>query len=418
MQQNHILFLSANDFKEKSIQVLRKTPEAFVKEGWNVTYIVARDYSKQGNYYYENEINLNGVKIIRFPFSLTKLRNRFTNKLVQTILTQIAGYIVILQLFVKAKKEIKNNKIDVVYGYEVHGVCANILLKKFKYLKNIKIVSRFQGTWIGKYLEDKNYLKLILNFEDVYSLKSYADLCIMTNDGTKGKYALEKLKSRAFKNLKFWTNGVDNQLIPEEQYADLVEKYNPNKDKLIITSVSRLEEWKRVDRIILIISNLVNKHNFTKIKYLLIGEGGKIDEYKNLVKQNKLENYIEFIGAIDNKEVKKYLNLAEVFFSTYNLSNVGNPLLEAIRAHKIIFTLNNGDTSSWIHHNENGFIYDVNENLIEKMSLDLLEISTNKELKNKITQNIKKTETEKLWTWEERFVAEIYEVTKLVANEN
>jgi len=47
-----ILFLSALDFKEKSIQVIRKTPEAYLKYGWKVFYVVARDNSKYGNYFY------------------------------------------------------------------------------------------------------------------------------------------------------------------------------------------------------------------------------------------------------------------------------------------------------------------------------------------------------------------------------
>lgn len=48
-----ILFLSGLDFKDKSIQVIRKTPEAYVNSGWSVHYIVARDTSSKGNYYYE-----------------------------------------------------------------------------------------------------------------------------------------------------------------------------------------------------------------------------------------------------------------------------------------------------------------------------------------------------------------------------
>jgi len=114
MSKKHILFLSANDFKEKSIQVLRKTPEAFVNAGWKVTYIVARDYSTAGNYYYEKEINIEGVDIIRFPFPFTALRNKVKNHLLQTIITQLAGYLTILKLYSFAKKELKKNKVDFV----------------------------------------------------------------------------------------------------------------------------------------------------------------------------------------------------------------------------------------------------------------------------------------------------------------
>jgi len=37
------------DFKEKSIQVIRKTPEAYIEAGWDVHYVVARDgFKKMG----------------------------------------------------------------------------------------------------------------------------------------------------------------------------------------------------------------------------------------------------------------------------------------------------------------------------------------------------------------------------------
>ena len=410
----HILFLSANDFKEKSIQVLRKTPEAFVKAGWKVTYIVARDYSKKGNYFYEKEINIDGVNIIRFPFALTKLRDKINNRILQTIVTQIAGYITILQLYRYAKNELKKTKVDVLYGYEVYGVCAAILLRKTGKLNNIKIVSRFQGTWVAQYIKNRKFFKLLLNFDDVIALKSYADLCIMTNDGTMGDYALKKLKSKALHNLKFWVNGVDEQKLPSEKYVDLTEKYKEYVNYIKLLSISRLESWKRVDRIINTVSYLINNLNCKNVIYFVVGDGSLRSQYEEMVKKENISDNVIFVGGIPNSEVKKYLNFADVFFSTYDLSNVGNPLLEAIRANKIIFTLNNGDTSSWIKHKVNGFIYDIDENLPEKMATDLLELIKNNQLKEQILLNIQKTEKEKLWTWQERMQAEVKEVEALL----
>ncbi len=411
----HILFLSANDFKEKSIQVIRKTPESYVAAGWKVTYIVARDYSKAGNYYYEDEINPEGVDVIRIPMPLTRLRDRTKTHFFRTIYTQLAGYSTIFKLAKEAREFIRSSpeKVDVIYGYEVHGVCAVSRLKKLCKKRKIKIVSRFQGTWMTKYIKEKNYLKQILNLDDLIALRSRADLCIMTNDGTEGDFAINKLKSRARHNFKFWVNGVDEQKIPEAEYIDLKQKYNPNGNKLVVLSISRLEEWKRVERIINTISYVVNSVNYKDILYLIIGEGSFINKYKQMVAENKLTDYVDFVGAVKNEEVKKYLNMADVFFSTYDLSNVGNPLLEAIRSNKIIFTLNNGTTSEWITHKENGFIYDMNDSLIESMGKDLYLLTQDQELQSKILKNIALTEKEKLWTWPERFAAEINAVEAL-----
>jgi glycosyltransferase involved in cell wall biosynthesis len=413
-----ILFLSANDFKDKSIQVIRKTPEAYVAAGYKVFYIVARDNSKAGNYFYEEEINPEGVDVIRFSMPLNGLRNAFRKTAFLTVITQIAAYLSIFKLSRKAKKVLKNKKIDVLYGYETHGVCAVKLLRFFGRTKGIKIVSRFQGSWIAKYLKEKRRLKLLLNFDDVKALKAKADLCIMTNDGTEGDYALKTLKSKALKNMKFWVNGVDEMKLEETEYQDLKNKYNPNNDTFIICSISRLESWKRVDRIIHSIAKLVREHKQENVLYLLIGEGSLMESYKTLVKKLGIDKHVVFIGGIANVEIKKYLNLADVFISTYDLSNVGNPLLEAIRANKIIFTLNNGTTADWIQNNKNGFIYDVNKNVSGNIATDLNTVITDKTLQNEIIEAIKKTEKNKLWTWEQRFQAELDAVSELLQDEN
>jgi len=418
-QEEHIktiLFLSANDFKEKSIQVIRKTPEAFVDAGWKVTYIVARDRSKAGNYFYEKEINPAGVDVIRFDMPLAGLRSRIKNHFLLTVITQIAAWITIFKLAKRARKFLKNseNNVDVIYGYEVHGVCAVDWMRRWGRLKQMKIVSRFQGTWMTSYLREGKWLKRFLNIDDVIALKSNADLCIMTNDGTDGDEAMRRLKSKALHNLKFWINGVDEQKLSPDAYSELKSMYNPDGTKCVVLSVSRMESWKRVDRILDVISCAVKKHGAKNLLYIAAGEGSMLAQYQQSVREEGLDEYVVFTGALPHDEVKKYLNVADIFMSTYDLSNVGNPLLEAIRANKIIFTLNNGATGEWIRHRENGFIYNVDEHLIENMATDLVALMQDESLKNLIKINIEITEHDKLWSWQERMDAEIKAVESIV----
>ena len=136
------------------------------------------------------------------------------------------------------------------------------------------------------------------------------------------------------------------------------------------------------------------------------------------MKEHHLEEYIKIIGAVPNTEVKKYLNFADVFLSTYDLSNVGNPLLEAIRCNKIIFTLNNGSTAEWVKHEENGFIYDIDEKLHQRIAEDIIRIADDEALRQNIINGVQKLEQDKLWTWKERMDAEVNAVEELLDNEN
>jgi hypothetical protein len=106
--------------------------------------------------------------------------------------------------------------------------------------------------------------------------------------------------------------------------------------------------------------------------------------------------------------------MSDDFISMYDLSNVGNPLLEAIRAHKIIFTLNNGDTASWIEHRKNGFIYDVKSGFEKLAAKDFVQTANHAELRDSIAEGVKATANSKLWTWDERLTAEVEAVEELL----
>lgn len=398
-----ILFLSGIDFKEKSIQVIVKTPEAYAKDGWLVDYIVARDNCQNGNYFYENEINPIGVNVNRvyWPFPVLRAtKNRFFSLL----LSKFSSAITIFNLFRHAKNHIKKEKYDVVYGYELQGVLALQFLKFFTNF-DAKTVTRFQGTFLNEMFVNNQYLRLLFNFDLVLAIKSKSDLLIMTNDGTRGDKALTKIKGKTIYNFRFWVNGVD-EYINELSSEKIISK------PVRFLSVSRLVGWKRVDRGIKIIKSLVNS-GLEKLTYTIVGEGECRGELENLVKELNLQKHIIFVGGIKHSEVKKYLLDSNFFISMYDSSNVGNPLLEAIRSHNCIVTLDNGDTADWVVHKKNGLIYNpkfFSPNLVAE---DILEILKNGNTYRKIISEIKITEKEKLWTWSDRLNAEIEAVHSL-----
>jgi glycosyltransferase involved in cell wall biosynthesis len=408
-----ILFVSALDFKKKSIQVIRKTPEAFVNDGWQVDYLLARDGAKKGNYFYEDEINPEGVNIIRLKWKLTWLRNMMPGVL-HTISTKFAAYKTTWMLYSKAKQLVKENTYDVVYGYEIHGVLAVSRLRKKNLISESKIVSRFQGTWLALYFLNNNTKKLRLNKEAIIALNQESNLCIMTNDGTQGNLAMDKLGDTSkHDKFVFWTNGVDSQEVAANQLEELTQQFKADGE-FIFLSVSRLESWKRVERGINAFITFKQANPNLNARLIIVGEGSSRQELEKIAKQSDYSEYINFTGGVAHDEVKNFLNLADAFISMYDLSNVGNPLLEAIRANKIIFTLNNGDTASWIKHRENGFIYEVDQSLSENAAKDFAEITSNDALRASIVNNIRNTEKEKLWTWSERMSAEIKEVNQLL----
>lgn len=412
MNKKTILFLSALDFKDKSIQVIRKTPEAYAEAGWNVHYVVGRDESRHGNYFYENIIECAGVKAYRFKWPLQALRDRVSSRALLLLLTKLISLLVTFKLAWQGAKILRSTQVDVVYGYEIQGVLALNLLKCVGLTRRINTVSRFQGTFLHDMLTAKQYARIAFNYDLCLALWLPSQLCIMTNDGTQGDKAVATIAPKNLAVLKFWPNGVDQHTPDINQVAAIRERLQLS-GKPVFLSISRLVNWKRVDRAINVLAVLKQQHAITDFKYLIVGEGQEKNALEALVNNLGLSDNVIFIGSVPNAEVKNYLEVCDYFISTYDSSNVGNPLLEAIRANKIIFTLNNGDTSSWITHNINGFIYDINAQLFTAMATDMNKVIQDDILRAQIINGVKTTNATKLWSWQARFAAEIAAVENL-----
>nr|WP_228287285.1 glycosyltransferase [Acinetobacter pittii] len=193
--------------------------------------------------------------------------------------------------------------------------------------------------------------------------------------------------------MRFWVNGVDK--IRHKKWPE------SNNEKIKIVSISRLIEWKRVDRCIKVVEKLVES-GFVNFEYEIIGGGDLKSKLEKLVESLGLNNFIKFSGAIPHTEALEKLENSQIFFSMYDSSNVGNPLLEAIRANKIIVTLNNGDTGSWIKHKINGLIYDPSDEYYEQAATDIYNIIKDPNIRVSMLEQVALTEKNKLWDWHER----------------
>ena len=93
---------------------------------------------------------------------------------------------------------------DLLYGYEVHGVLAQRLVRR---RWPLPLVARFQGTVMRPHL-DRWHGRLRL-YEEVLALRTPAQLYIMTDDGTQGDEVLSRLNPGSAGKVRFWRNGLD-----------------------------------------------------------------------------------------------------------------------------------------------------------------------------------------------------------------
>ena len=373
-----------------------KTIKGYIDSGWELTLITPK--GKNNNPVPNlNLINFNLLLSVFLKFPILRFFVNYLN-------VKYAEY----KFYNIGRKLLNSNSENVIlYAYEVHGVKAS---KKLSVKFNVPLVTRFQGTVLSGI--KNNIFNRLLYYPHFSSLKTESDLVIMTNDGTLGDRVLYDLNNKSSKVL-FLRNGIDINFfekVENNQLVNLKEKYNLKQTDKILLTVSRLAKWKKVERAIHALNEVIKKDS--NYKLIIVGDG---DEKANLIKLTEnlqLKDYIIFAGAQPHSLIKAYLKIANVFLSLYDLSNVGNPLLEAMILAKPIITLNVGSTNSIISHEINGILLDIND--LSKIPYYIDKICNSNEFAISLGENARKYAKDNFWTWNERIKKEIENVELLL----
>lgn len=301
-------------------------------------------------------------------------------------------------------KEGLTKENTVVYALETHAVRA---AKAVSQKNGMPLVTRFYGTAMC----DKPY-SLYLRLRDYPSfqaLRTEADFVIMTNDGTKGDQVLERVHNPSKKRV-FWRNGVDypetNGVIPPE----IAEKI---AGKPVIQTLCRLNRWKHVDRAISAMPGVLEKCPDAML--VVCGYGPEQEALEEQARQENVAEHVIFTGGLKHEDAIAYVKRANVFLSLYDLSNLGNPLFEAMRCGKAIVTLDVGATGTVVENKRNGILLSLDE--LPELPDVICRLLQNDEERKKLEDGALRYAEENFRTWEERVADEIREVTALLPPE-
>ena len=157
---------------------------------------------------------------------------------------------------------------------------------------------------------------------------------------------------------------------------------NRSVDKLL--GVGRLESQKNFASIINVLSN-------TEIELDLVGEGSKKESLKKI--SNSLSTNVNFLGRLDYKELNQlYLN-----YRIFILPSLfeGNPkvVLEAMSKGALVIARKNKNISEIIDHNQNGVLYENDDEVLQKINLYLNNESEWKRITSNAYKSIKMNNT-------------------------
>lgn len=316
----------------------------------------------------------------------------------------------------EAQRRIRLNRYDLIYGYEVHGVLACRLLRRRGVW--LPFVARFQGTVMYPALRD--WLLYLRRYEEALALKAPADLIIMTDDGTQGDAVLAKLLPSSKGRVKFWRNGLDlDRLRPPndgERFAAR-RRLAIGDDAFVMLTASRLATWKRVDRAIRALPGV--RSWVPGALLLVVGDGEERARLEALASRVGVRDAVRFEGAVRQHEVLTYMHAADLFLAVADLSNVGNPLLEAMACGMCIVAVDAGATRELIIDQDTGRLVDTSQRSgfvkpIEQRLADLLvTLAGDPAQRARLAREAAAYAREHFWRWEQRMAAEVEAVATL-----
>jgi len=150
----------------------------------------------------------------------------------------------------------------------------------------------------------------------------YADAIIAVSDGTADDIAQVTGIDRSA------ISTVYNPIVSD----DLVKQANEpvshpwfSENIPIILGVGQLSEQKNFSLLIRAFDSVIQKRN---ARLIIIGEGDDVDKLKLLASELCIDNYVDFLGYVDNPY--KYMHHADVFVLSSSWEGFGNVIVEAL----------------------------------------------------------------------------------------
>jgi|GEM_PF-1424495 len=240
------------------------------------------------------------------------------------------------------------------------------------------------------------------------------DAVVMTNDGTRGDRVL-RLFGVDGKKINFWINGLDtNELsLPSNWDALHFKRQQGISEYKVLLMVSRLVLWKRVDRGIHCIHRLVTQYDIKNVVLVLLGEGAERPHLENLAEKLGVARYIKFMGKVSHNEIARFYSITDVFLSLYDISNLCNPLLEAMYFGLPIVTIDDQSVERLLVSGYNAILVSRDE-MEDQLPAKLKMLLEDQPILDSLGRNAQKTHREKIPSWRDRIYKEHELIQKIL----
>lgn len=271
---------------------------------------------------------------------------------------------------IQAIKTIKDWNLDVIHSQSEFGIgtFSRIISKQF----NIPVVHTYHTMYedyiyyITKGYFEKTGKQIVKYLTKFYCDKTVEELIVPT----KKAYELFKDKYKVDRNIHIIPTGIEVEDFYSENFSKIeIQRYRKklglSKNDFVLLTVSRVAKEKSIDKLIINHRKLIDKK--LNIKFVIVGDGPDMEELKKLVKEQKLEKYVIFVGKVPLSEVKYYYKIANIFVTASITETQGLTVVEAISSSLPVIAINDDSFKMSVIDGLNGYLFNDDNEYIESV---------------------------------------------------
>tara|TARA_B100000900_G_C20587782_1_gene720364 strand:- start:1220 stop:2434 length:1215 start_codon:yes stop_codon:yes gene_type:complete len=324
----------------------------------------------------ETSLNTKYYKQIRFNYFWPKHFQKLTNNGIINQLKQNILYYIMVPFFVFAElfaliRLVKQEDIDFIYAHWFFPQAVNAYIVS----KILKVPFSFTSHSSDLVIVDKKIPFL--------GKSIIRKVCMSAKSISTPSEKIMSLIKKYFSDEEF--KKIDHHVIPmgiNSNNISLDTKKNNDKSVFEILFVGRFSEKKGVDVLIESINFLLQKSISKKIKLKLAGEGEEEKRYKHIIKKFDLDNVVQFVGYLNEKDKYKAIQAADLIVvpsiesSTGDIEGLPVVVLEGLYCQTAVLASEYTNANEIIEDSINGFIvkninpYDLAKKLFEIINLD------------------------------------------------
>lgn len=291
-------------------------------------------------------------------------------------------------------------KPDIVYCDHANVMAAAIIAR---FVQRSPVLFRVMGVYpfMKQTLKPKNPVQWFYR----WAYRSPYTNVICTQDGSGVEEWLQKGLHPDTK-VEIFLNGTDPIALPEQIDEQLLRV---PLEKPIVLYVGKLEVYKGCNDFVYAILQLLDQQE-RNLHALVIGTGNEEERLNALVKENGYVDYFTFIKRLPHRQIYVAHDLSDIYVSMNSLGNLSNSNLEAICSDEcMIFPDPQLETGIDVITSKllGDTIVTVPKESPERLAVAIAELLHSPAKRDRMSQAIHERKQWFLWTWDERIIAEI-----------